>query len=444
MTRRTLAGRVALVQAGTALVALAVALVGTSLLVAALLERQSDEMLTGTGARVTEMMSTLGAYAQDADFLERELGEIRPSAVRVEVQDPAGFVLATSGPGPSAGTAAPGCRDGGRLRICATKSGVFTVVTALERTPNLHAVRDVTIALLLVVCLAGAVVMVLSQRIARHALSPLATLTERIARLEPGAGMRLDAVSPLAELELLRTRFDELAVRFDAALARERRFTAHASHEIRTPLGLARAEIEALSLADVESGRARALAAMDHLSALVDALLWFARAQGRLDDEKTGIVNMADVVRARIEERGRSDPGKTIAATLPDEALVRGDEHLLGLVTSNLLDNALKHGTGDSVVVSAELGGPGLRLLVTNAGQPPPDEAGRLFEPFYRGAESAELPGFGLGLPFAREVARAHGGDLELTRVSDAGCTTFMLTLPLVEWSDSSGCSDSV
>jgi signal transduction histidine kinase len=62
-----------------------------------------------------------------------------------------------------------------------------------------------------------------------------------------------------------------------------------------------------------------------------------------------------------------------------------------------------------------------------------------VFEPFYRGARrSPETPGFGLGLPFARAVARAHGGDIELASGRGDG-TEFDLTLPLVDWSGHGG-----
>ena len=72
-----------------------------------------------------------------------------------------------------------------------------------------------------------------------------------------------------------------------------------------------------------------------------------------------------------------------------------------------------------------------------NAGAAPSAAgAERLFEPFYRGA-GASVPGFGLGLPFARAVARAHGGNLEVAP-DDPDVTVFTLTLPLVHWSDDS------
>jgi signal transduction histidine kinase len=435
MIGRTLAGRVSLVQSGVTLIALAVVILGTSVAVTALLERKRDEALNETTSRAVELVKKSGAYAQDEEWMERELAEIRPAEIRIELQDPSGFVLVSSGPEPEIGKRAPGCGNHGTFRVCAGKADLFTVASSVDRSPDMDAHQRLLFALLAVAALAGVLVSLASRRVAQRALSPLTDLTARIACIEPGTGARIGTASDFAELELLRARFDELVGRFDDALARERRLTAQASHELRTPLGVARAEIEALTdPKDFGAGRTRALAAMDRLSELIEALLWFARAQGRLDDDRMGLVNVADLIRTQLAERA-PELGDAVSTELPDEALVRGDEHLLGRVTANLLDNAIKYGDRKRVVVSAAQDADRLRVHVVNSGPAPSsDAAERLFEPFFRGARP-HVPGFGLGLPFARAIARAHGGDVELVP-STPDVTEFVLTLPLVHWSE--------
>lgn len=439
MTRRTLATRVSLVQTGLTLGALAVVVLGTWFGIATLLERKTDSALLETTDRIIELVRASGPYALDGEWMDREISEMRPANVRVEFQDPQGFALASSGPGPGAGRAEPGCRDSGPVRACAVKTGRFFVVASINRSADRDASRRLLIALLAVTALTGGLVSLVSRRVARRALLPLTDLTGRIENIEPGTGGGIGVASEFDELELLRTRFDELVGRFNETLARERRLTAQASHELRTPLGVARAEVEALSqTSDFAAGRTRALAALDRLSNLIEALLWFARAQGRLDDERIGVVNVADVVRTQALEREHLRVCKSISCDLPDEALVRGDEHLLSGVTANLLDNAIKHGDGNRVEISADTDGQQLRLHVSNTGAAPTREISeRLFEPFFRGVRpKAEVPGFGLGLPFARAVARAHGGNIEL-KPDDPEVTEFILTLPLVDWADS-------
>ncbi|MFZ5893649.1 MAG: sensor histidine kinase [Myxococcota bacterium] len=155
----------------------------------------------------------------------------------------------------------------------------------------------------------------------------------------------------------------------------------------------------------------------------------FARADERLDDDRIGIVNLADLVRDQVEERRPLQPHGAITCHLEEEVLVRGDEHLLGLATANLLDNAIKHATRAGVTVSGRIDGNTFRLQFENAGTLPasPDH---LFEPFQRAPDRAKVPGFGLGLALARKVARAHGGEVELATRNDL--VVCILSLPLV------------
>jgi signal transduction histidine kinase len=76
-------------------------------------------------------------------------------------------------------------------------------------------------------------------------------------------------------------------------------------------------------------------------------------------------------------------------------------------------------------------------VSVVNGGAGIPESArSRVFVPFFRSNEAApKAEGFGLGLPFARAVARAHGGDLMLND-EDARKTKLVLQLPLVGWSE--------
>jgi signal transduction histidine kinase len=297
--------------------------------------------------------------------------------------------------------------------------------------------RYLAFVLLAVVIAAATLVSVLGRRVARRALEPVSDLTTRIAALEPGDGGRTGQRSGLSELDALGSRFDELLARFEEALDRERRLAAQASHELRTPLTIARAEIEALMAPDADpESIPRALKAVDRLSALVEALLWFAKAQSRLDDGTMEVVNLADLVRAEIDGRRHADGAPPIHCTLPDEALVRGDERLLGRIAANLLDNALKYGQGHPIEVRAAQRAARLEVTVSNAGRLATDVRGRLFEPFFRGNGAAtDTNGFGLGLPFARAVARAHGGDLAIDD-SRSEATAFVLSLPLVAWTE--------
>jgi two-component system sensor histidine kinase BaeS len=117
----------------------------------------------------------------------------------------------------------------------------------------------------------------------------------------------------------------------------------------------------------------------------------------------------------------------------PDLPQVFADERRLSQILGNLLDNAIKftprHGT---ITISARAGADNtVQLLVKDEGPGiPEDELQDLFEPFYQGVGGLQIKqGMGLGLSIARQLARLHGGDLELTS-PPAGGTLAILTLP--------------
>jgi len=434
---RTLAGRMAAVQTRVTVVALVAVAIATIATMSLLLRRRSDHLLTDVATRVATVMERL-PETTEPHWIAYEADEQRPAGTRIEVRSSEGTLLAAVGENFDLPPAQLGCADRGPVRVCATRSAHFAVVAAAPHANDDAARQYLTVVLVVVVLAAAASAAVVGRRVARRALAPVSALAMRIASVEPGAGGRAGERSGLSELDALGSRFDELMARFEEALDREQRLAARASHELRTPLTVARAEIEALATPGVgPQSIDRALNAVDRLAALVEALLWFAKAQTRLDDQTMELVNLADVVRAEIAGRRHAGGAPPIRCTLPDEALVRGDERLLARIAANLLDNAVKYGGGLPIDIRAEQHASRLQVTMSNAGRLAIDIRSRLFEPFFRGngAAATDTTGFGLGLPFARAVARAHGGDIAVDE-SQSDTTAFVLSLPLVAWTE--------
>src|SRR6185436_14598122 len=107
-----------------------------------------------------------------------------------------------------------------------------------------------------------------------------------------------------------------------------------------------------------------AMTAIDRLTALVQALLWFARAQERLQDDHLDVINLADLVRSEIGALQVAHPSARFRCELPDEALVRADEELVRRAVSNLLENAIQHGAGEAIEVNMKHAGDRLAFSV--------------------------------------------------------------------------------
>jgi signal transduction histidine kinase len=123
--------------------------------------------------------------------------------------------------------------------------------------------------------------------------------------------------------------------------------------------------------------------------------------------------------------------GLEVEADLPDELPVVADRRAVSLIVQNLLENAIKYNEPEGCIcIYARVADGVAEVTVKNNGESiPPERAPHIFERFYRARTDARIPGQGLGLSIAAELAKAHGGRLELVR-SDGQWTEFRLSLP--------------
>src|SRR5690606_33787704 len=102
----------------------------------------------------------------------------------------------------------------------------------------------------------------------------------------------------------------------------------------------------------------------------------------------------------------------TVETDFPSDLNVAGEERYILLILQNLLENARKYNRAGGLIRVRLREENGLLLLaIANSGQPISEEAqAHIFERFHRGAMGENVPGYGLGLNLARELARLHGG----------------------------------
>jgi signal transduction histidine kinase len=124
------------------------------------------------------------------------------------------------------------------------------------------------------------------------------------------------------------------------------------------------------------------------------------------------VADMGSLVSAVVEEMEIAHPTRTIKFRGDGDLTGRWDAARIAQVVSNLLGNAIQHGT-DPIEVAAIDDGDRVRLEVRNRGAPiDPELVPSLFEPFKRRHRNA--PGLGLGLYIVNEIVRAHGATIEV------------------------------
>jgi signal transduction histidine kinase len=222
-----------------------------------------------------------------------------------------------------------------------------------------------------------------------------------------------------------------------------RNFIQNVSHELKTPLTVIQGH--AAKMGDAPDNREGWLASRriiadeaKRLTQLVDNLLTLARLESPSFALDRAPLNFGALLEEAILQVSDLAEERRLALSLnitPGLPRIEGDRARLKQVLLNLLDNALKYTPPEgAITVSAHAaeGAPGIVCSVQDTGEGiPPDDLPYIFDKLYRARRVKGRPveGSGLGLTLAREIIRAHGGDL--TAQSEIGKgSTFTLTLP--------------
>jgi len=235
---------------------------------------------------------------------------------------------------------------------------------------------------------------------------------ERLARAAEafGKGRNVPDFKPYGATEVRRAAqaFLTMRARIERHVAQRTEMLAGVSHDLKTPLTRLK-----LAMAMMDPQEAEPMlgdvAEMEHM---LDEYLAFARGEGGEENE---IVELGELVRDAASAAAKARQRPDVAVSLPGPVAVSVKRAALRRVLANLIDNALKHGA--KVAVSLVTRGPWVEIVVEDDGPGIP-EARReeAFRPFHRLDEGRNLQvgGSGLGLAIARDIARAHGGDIIL------------------------------
>lgn len=279
--------------------------------------------------------------------------------------------------------------------------------------------------------------------IAHRAVAPVRAIAAQAEKISASdLHQRIGASASPDEIKHLTLVLNAMFERLQNSFEQVTRFTSDASHELKTPLALMRAEVEtALETPGLGSQPRELLSNLieqcTQLSQIVDGLLFLSRADDRSLAIERKPVDLVALVHDLAEDAEiLAEPGKLeLQSELPAELVVSGDRLLLARAVMNLIDNGIKYNEpGGSVLLSASMNGRNASLRVRNTGPGlTPEQRERVFDRFYRSDPShgKETDGHGLGLSIAREIARAHGGDVHLVH-SDSDWTEFSIVLPVV------------
>jgi signal transduction histidine kinase len=223
-------------------------------------------------------------------------------------------------------------------------------------------------------------------------------------------------------------------------------FVSQVSHELRTPLTSIRMFSDLLAGKDApaDAEKTKQYAAVisqeaGRLTRLIDTVLDFSQMERNELPLNLQEIDLIPVIKETLQhlEPNLQKAGFTVHAEFPDQSIILwADADRVAQVLVNLLSNAEKYsGVGKEIEVSVQVKSQrtAVEICVADHGPGiPPGEERKIFEKFYRVDDSLHngIPGTGLGLALARQIARAHQGELSY-RARPGGGSVFVLTLPL-------------
>ena len=271
----------------------------------------------------------------------------------------------------------------------------------------------------------------LSLFVARRLTAPIRRFSEAAERLGVDiAAPPLRETGP-AELRAAAAAINGMQRRIRSFVDDRTEMLAAISHDLRTPISRLRLRAESLPHRDAAGGseRSRVIDDLMLMDRMIAATIDFARDAN--SGEARCRIDLASLVETACE--ALADLGKDVAYDGPSYLAFTCRPMAIGRAVQNVLENAVEYG-GGAVASIVELP-ESIEIRIADRGPGIPGaEQQRVFEPFTRldRARSSEHPGTGLGLSIARNILRAHGGDVTLANRPEGGLLVTLL-LPRME-----------
>jgi heavy metal sensor kinase len=275
---------------------------------------------------------------------------------------------------------------------------------------------------------------------ARRALVGVETVTRTARRISEGSLEKRVPVKKRAdEIDQLALTFNQMLDRIETLVTGIKEMSDNIAHDLKSPItrirGIAEVSLTAgSSLQEYESMAAGTIEECDRLLDMINTMLIISRTEAgvtQLDRRKLDITNLVGDA-CDIFQSPAEDKGLAMVCNLPEDISINGDMRLIQRMVANLLDNAIKYtpanGRIDVSVAAGEDQLVQIAVRDTGMGISAKDRE-HIFERFYRCDPSRSQAGTGLGLSFARAVARAHNGEITVASTPGEG-STFTVTLP--------------
>lgn len=324
------------------------------------------------------------------------------------------------------------------------KKGDYAVIISADNYYNSHHLSYLRNIFFIAIVVGSVLALSISIVFSRQVFNPVKEITDRVKKISSQSlHLRLESTKVNDEISELEITFNNMLDRLETAFETQNNFISNASHELRTPLTAIIGEAD-VTLAKERSSQEyihalnTILTEAERLDKITQSLLFLAqtgftgksqkfermRADQLLWDVK-GIID-------KINPKNKVQLNLSLLPENPEQLKIKGNDQLLKLALTNLVNNACKYSNNQPVTLSIGTAGDKVVIVVKDTGIGIPEkELPYIYDPFFRASNAKDYEGYGIGLPLTRNIVRLHGGEIVVSSKVNEG-TTVQLTFQLL------------
>lgn len=318
------------------------------------------------------------------------------------------------------------------------------IAAATDIEGSLHMKKLKTI--LIIVCITSLFLFFIAGWIySGRALKPISDVVGKVDEISiTSLNLRVFEGNSTDEIGRLAKTFNKMLERLETSFAMQKSFISNASHELRTPLTSINGQLEVLMMKDRSTDEYKEAlnSVLDDIKALItlsNRLLMIARTSAEGPARFIKKIRIDDILWQTQEEMLRFNQGYHINISM-DESLtdsnfmtISGDESLLRVAVSNIIDNACKYSADSTCNIILSYTDHQVVLTFTDKGIGiPEEEQKKIMEPFFRGSNTISYNGTGIGLALVNQIIKNHNGTFSIASSVNKG-TIVTVTFPVVE-----------
>jgi signal transduction histidine kinase len=322
------------------------------------------------------------------------------------------------------------------------KSSPFVVIAAATDNQGFLHLKKLRIILIVVWLVSLLLFFAAGWFYSGRAIKPISDVVKNVEDITiTSLNLRVNEGNGTDEIGKLAKTFNKMLERLEKSFATQKDFIANASHEMRTPLTSINGQLEVLMMKDrsTEEYKTAVGSVLEDIRSLIDLLnrlLLIARTSSESPENFSKKIRIDEILWQAREEMKRFNTEFRVNISLDssltdsDQMTVIGDEYLLKVAVSNIIENACKYSPDHAVDIKFAHTEKWIEVIFEDKGIGiSVEDLGKIFEPFYRGTNSLSVPGSGIGLPLVNRIIKNHNGIINLSSKVGKG-TTVVIKLP--------------